>query len=67
MQDWVRPLSVAAGIPFGAGFWLVGDEALPTPLKFAPPPPAYPLNTHVRGLAAHLLHTGTTHGVCRLT
>lgn len=50
-------LGAAAGAPFGVLFFLIGDEALNTGLKLTPPPQAYPIDAHVRGLVAHLVYT----------
>lgn len=50
-------LRSAAGAPFSVLFFLIGDEALNTGLKLTPPPKAYPIDAHIRGLVAHLVYT----------
>jgi len=64
-HDRAPALSAAGGAPFGATFWLVGDEGLPTALGFAPPPQAFPVTSHVRGLVAHLVYAAAADGVYR--
>lgn len=63
LHDRVPALSKAAGLPFGIAFSLIGDEALNTLLKLTPPPQAFPIDAHVRGLVAHLTYTATADGV----
>ncbi|HEY8368216.1 MAG TPA: DUF1440 domain-containing protein [Thermodesulfobacteriota bacterium] len=46
----------AQGLAFGLAFFLVVDEFLNTALGFAKAPPAYPWQTHARGLAGHLAY-----------
>jgi uncharacterized membrane protein YagU involved in acid resistance len=65
-RNRLRGLSIGAGAPFAAGFWLLSDEGLPVLMKIAPPPQAFPVTTHVRGLVGHVAHTATTDAVCRL-
>ena len=53
----VSPLS--AGLATGMGGWLLVDE-LANSLFFTPPPQAYPLSSHLRGLVGHLTFGATT-------
>lgn len=46
---------VAAGLAFGAAMSLVADEGMTPALGFSAPNRAYPLSTHLRGFAAHLV------------
>lgn len=43
------------GFGFGTGFWLLMDETLTPLLGLTPGPGAFPWQTHVRGLAGHLV------------
>jgi hypothetical protein len=52
---------VAAGVTAGVGGFLLVDE-LANGLFFTPPPQAYPVESHLRGLVGHLTF-GTTTGV----
>ena len=45
----------AAGLPFGAAFYLVVDEVMNPALGFTPGPTAFPWQTHARGLGGHLV------------
>jgi uncharacterized membrane protein YagU involved in acid resistance len=50
------PASQAArGLAFGTAFWLLFDEGATTALGLTPPPNKFPLQTHARGLAGHLV------------
>jgi uncharacterized membrane protein YagU involved in acid resistance len=53
-------LRVGAGLPFGAVFWLVVDEAAVPLLGLSKGPTEYPLSTHVYALASHLVYGLTT-------
>jgi putative membrane protein len=46
----------AAGLPFGAGFWLLADEISVPLLGLAKGPTEYPVSTHVYSLASHLVY-----------
>ena len=52
----VNPLG--AGILTGLGIWLVVDEGANAVMGFTPPAPAYPRETHIRGLLGHLAYGG---------
>ena len=51
-----RTLDATQGLPFGLGMWLVIDEVLLWKLGLAKAPPAYPWQTHARGLAGHVAY-----------
>lgn len=55
-----------AGMPFGAGFFLAVDELMNPLLGFTPGPRAFPWQTHVRGLAGHLVFGLAIEGTLRL-
>jgi len=50
----------AAGLPFGAAFWLVADEVSVPLLGLSKGPAEYPLSTHAYSLASHLVYGATT-------
>ena len=50
---------VAAGLASGAGGFLLVDE-LANSLFFTPPPQAYPVESHLRGLVGHLTFGAAT-------
>lgn len=50
----VGPL--AAGLAIGTGMWVVFDEGANAVLGLTPPAPEWPLVTHGRALAAHLVY-----------
>jgi hypothetical protein len=54
MRGRVPGADLAAGLAFGAAFWLLVDEGANTLLGLTPPPRAFPLQAHARGLAGHL-------------
>jgi len=45
-----------AGLPFGAGFWLLADEISVPLLGLSKGPTEYPVSTHVYSLASHLVY-----------
>jgi hypothetical protein len=47
---------MAAGLAVGTGMWVFVDEGANTLLGLTPPPTAFPLVTHARALAAHLVY-----------
>jgi Protein of unknown function (DUF1440) len=49
-------VTVAAGLPFGAAFWLIADEVSVPLLGLSKGPTAYPVSTHVYSLASHLVY-----------
>ncbi len=56
MAEVAPQVTAGAGIPFGAVFWAVADEAAVPALGLAKGPTAYPLSTHVYALASHLVY-----------
>jgi hypothetical protein len=47
---------VAAGLAVGTGMWVVVDEGANAVLGLSPPAPEWPLVTHIRALATHLIY-----------
>jgi uncharacterized membrane protein YagU involved in acid resistance len=47
------------GLPFGAAFWLIGDEVSVPLLGLSKGPTEYPLSTHAYALASHLVYGAT--------
>lgn len=57
-------VTAGAGLPFGAAFWLVADEAAVPLLGLSKAPTEYPLGTHAYALASHFVY-GLTAEVVR--
>jgi putative membrane protein len=49
-------VTTAAGLPFGAAFWLIADEVSVPMLGLSKGPTEYPVSTHVYALASHLVY-----------
>jgi putative membrane protein len=49
-------VTAGAGLPFGAAFWLVVDEAAVPLLGLSKGPTKYPLSTHVYALTSHFVY-----------
>lgn len=49
-------VTTAAGLPFGAAFWLIADEISVPLLGLSKGPKEYPVSTHVYALASHLVY-----------
>ena len=49
-------VTTAAGLPFGAGFWLLADEVTVPLLGLSKGPTEYPVSTHAYALASHLVY-----------
>jgi putative membrane protein len=49
-------VTTAAGLPFGAAFWLLADEVTVPLLGLSKGPTEYPVSTHVYALASHLVY-----------
>lgn len=49
-------VTTAAGLPFGAAFWLVADETAVPLLGLSKGPKEYGLSTHAYALASHLVY-----------
>jgi uncharacterized membrane protein YagU involved in acid resistance len=58
-------LSYAFGLPFGVGFFLVGDELMNAVMGLTAPPKAYPLAAHARGLVSHVAYAAAADLTCR--
>jgi hypothetical protein len=52
-------VTTAAGLPFGAAFWLLADEVSVPLLGLSKGPAEYPLSTHAYALASHLVYGAT--------
>jgi gas vesicle protein len=55
------------GLVFGLVFWLLVDEVGNTVLGLTPPPRKFPWQTHMRGLAGHLVFGLVTETVLEFT
>ncbi len=66
VAEVVPEMKIGAGLPFGAVFWLVVDEAAVPLLGLSKGPTEYPLSTHVYALASHLIYGLTTDVVRRV-
>ena len=49
-------VTTAAGLPFGAAFWLIADQVTVPLLGLKKGPTEYPVSTHVYSLASHLVY-----------
>jgi hypothetical protein len=49
-------VTMAAGLPFGAAFWLIADEITVPVLGLSKGPTEYPISTHAYALASHLVY-----------
>lgn len=49
-------VTMAAGLPFGAAFWLIADEITVPALRLSKGPKEYPISTHAYALASHLVY-----------
>ena len=56
---------LAAGLPFGAAFWLLADETAVPLLGLSKGPTEYPLSTYAYALASHLVYGLTAEAVRR--
>jgi uncharacterized membrane protein YagU involved in acid resistance len=65
VAEVVPEVTAAAGLPFGAVFWLVVDEGAVPLLGLSKGPMAYPLSTHVYALASHFVYGLTAEAVRR--
>lgn len=53
-------VTMGAGVPFGAAFWLIADEVTVPLLGLSKSPTEYPVSTHAYALASHLVFGLTT-------
>ena len=49
-------VTMGAGVPFGAAFWLIADEVAVPVLGLSKGPTEYPVSTHAYALASHLVY-----------
>jgi len=49
-------VTMGAGVPFGAAFWLIADEVTVPLLGLSKGPTHYPVSTHVYAFASHLVY-----------
>lgn len=54
--ELVPEVTAGAGLPFGAAFWLVADEAAVPLLGLSKGPTEYPLSVHAYALASHFVY-----------
>lgn len=66
VAELLPSVTIGAGLPFGAGFWLVAEEIVVPALGLTPPPHRVPVKKHALGLGGHLLYGGILEGVRRL-
>lgn len=65
LAEFVPPVTLGAGLPFGTAVWLVADEAAVPALGLSKSPSEVPLSTHVYALASHFVYGLTTEIVRR--
>ena len=58
-------VTIGAGLPFGAAFWLVVDEGAVPLLGLSKGPTEYPLSTHAYALASHFVYGLTAEAIRR--
>jgi len=49
-------VTMVAGLPFGAAFWLLADEIAVPSLGLSKGPTEYPISTHAYALASHFVY-----------
>jgi putative membrane protein len=59
LAEVVPQVTTAAGVPFGAAFWLLADEISVPLLGLSKGPTEYPPSTHAYALASHLVYGAT--------
>lgn len=64
IAEFAPEITTAAGLPFGAAFWLLADEIAVPLLGLSKGPTEYPPSTHAYALASHLVY-GLTAEVTR--
>lgn len=55
VKDGNSEISPLRGLGFGMAFWAIMDETVTPLMGLTPGPTAFPLQTHARGLAGHLI------------
>ena len=58
-------VTIGAGLPFGAAFWLTADELVVPALGLSKKPAAYPLSTHAYSFFSHTVYALTAEAVRR--
>jgi len=56
LAEFSPQVTIAAGLPFGAMFWLLADETAVPLLGLSKGPAEYPLSTHVYAFTSHLVY-----------
>jgi putative membrane protein len=56
LAEFSPQVTTAAGLPFGAAFWLIADETAVPLLGLSKGPTEYPLSTHIYAFASHLVY-----------
>ena len=56
VAEFAPEVTAAAGLPFGAAFWVVADETAVPLLGLSKGPTEYPVSTHAYALASHLVY-----------
>jgi putative membrane protein len=56
VAEFAPEVTIGAGLPFGAAFWLIADETAVPLLGLSKPPTEYPASTHVYAFASHLVY-----------
>jgi putative membrane protein len=64
IAEYVPKVTTAAGLPFGAVFWVLADETVVPLLGLSKGPSGYRLPTHLYALSSHLVY-GVTAEVTR--
>jgi len=59
LAELVPQVTTAAGVPFGAAFWLLADEISVPLLGLSKGAAEYPVSTHAYALASHLVYGAT--------
>ena len=55
LRNRSRHVGFGSGLAYGLAMYLAIDEGLLSATKLAPPPDAFPWQTHARALAGHLI------------
>jgi len=59
LAELTPQVTIGAGVPFGAAFWLLADEISVPLLGLSKGPTEYPVSTHAYALASHLVYGAT--------
>ena len=63
VRRYIPASAPVKGLAMGAALWLIADEGVVPALGLTPGPAAFPWQTHVRGLVAHLVFGVVAEGV----